>query len=204
MRTVPLDNSCLNPAGRPGVQDRPAIGGRRGLCVSFPLKGGHPGSVSSVEWRVVPSFPDYEASSDGRIRRISTGHQLCLLDRDGYLRANIFHEKRRLKVEAHILVCEAFHGPRPEGCEVCHNDGNGRNNAPGNLRWATHLENCIDTARHEAEKGTPLWRRRITWDDVFEIRERRAAGEPIRSITKDFPISRTHVRRIIRNEVWVA
>jgi hypothetical protein len=44
--------------------------------------------------------------------------------------------------KVHRLVCEAFHGPAPEGKNVViHLDENALNNKPENLRWGTQKEN---------------------------------------------------------------
>ena len=42
----------------------------------------------------------------------------------------------------HILVAKAWIGPRPEGCELDHKDGNIRNCAVSNLEYVTPDENC--------------------------------------------------------------
>jgi hypothetical protein len=40
------------------------------------------------------------------------------------------------------LVCEAFHGPPPEGKPVViHKDEDAHNNTPENLKWGTQKEN---------------------------------------------------------------
>jgi hypothetical protein len=45
-------------------------------------------------------------------------------------------------VKVHIMVCEAFHGPKPfPKAVVLHEDENGENNIPSNLRWGTQKEN---------------------------------------------------------------
>lgn len=55
----------------------------------------------------------------------------------------------RLTRKVHRLVCEAFHGPRPEGKQcVAHRDGDTENNRPHNVYWATYLENAADRDRH--------------------------------------------------------
>lgn len=52
------------------------------------------------------------------------------------------------------MVCEAFHGPAPEGKNnVLHGENGVSDNTPGNLRWGTAAENKQDevrdgTARH--------------------------------------------------------
>lgn len=44
--------------------------------------------------------------------------------------------------KVHRLVCEAFHGPAPEGKNVViHLDENALNNRPENLKWGTQKEN---------------------------------------------------------------
>lgn len=48
----------------------------------------------------------------------------------------------------HHLVLEAFIGPRPDGMEACHGDGDARNNAVSNLRWGTHQSNEADKLAH--------------------------------------------------------
>ena len=54
-------------------------------------------------------------------------------------------QKTRL---VHHLVLEAFSGPRPDGTEACHWDGDASNNRLSNLRWDSHLSNEADKARH--------------------------------------------------------
>ena len=41
----------------------------------------------------------------------------------------------------HVLVCTAFHGERPEGCECDHIDGSNLDWSANNLRWVTKEEN---------------------------------------------------------------
>jgi len=45
-------------------------------------------------------------------------------------------------MKIHRLVCEAFHGPAPEGMPVViHKDENALNNRADNLKWGTQKEN---------------------------------------------------------------
>jgi hypothetical protein len=44
--------------------------------------------------------------------------------------------------KVHRLVCEAFHGPAPEGKNVViHENENALDNRPENIRWGTQKEN---------------------------------------------------------------
>lgn len=65
----------------------------------------------------------------------------------------------------HILVLEAFTGPRPRGLVGCHNDSNAANNHISNLRWDTPSSNVIDavdagthskTSKTHCPQGHPL------------------------------------------------
>ncbi len=85
--------------------------------------------------------PGYTRHYKGRILRLAAnahGYHQVALCRDG-IRSN---------ARVHALVCEAFHGPRPEGHDVAHGDGCKVNNSAGNLRWATRSENMRDAICH--------------------------------------------------------
>lgn len=47
-------------------------------------------------------------------------------------------------LRTHVLVCTAFHGPRPNGMEVLHLDGTRTNNRADNLIWGTRSDNMKD------------------------------------------------------------
>lgn len=52
----------------------------------------------------------------------------------------IMYHGRNFKV--HRLICEAFHGAAPDGCEVVlHLNEDALDNRPENLRWGTQKEN---------------------------------------------------------------
>lgn len=109
------------------------------------------------EWRPVPDWPGYEASSHGRVRsslgpgagpvilkqhKAASGH-LGVNLRDRELNAN---RVRRV----HQLVLEAFVGPRPEGMVSRHLNGHHEDNRPANLRYGTAVANRLDRRLHEA------------------------------------------------------
>lgn len=104
----------------------------------------------------------YEVSDLGRIRSLSrttvnklgvtrrlhgrvlkpfenrdTGHSQLGLHRDGVMTL----------VRVHLVVLEAFVGPRPDGLEACHGPTGGFDNRLANLRWDTHSANMRDRTR---------------------------------------------------------
>jgi hypothetical protein len=109
-------------------------------------------------WADIPGWPGYQASDTGHIRstaRLSSdGRRLRgrkLKPRptpSGYLRVSLCIAGKATDQYIHYLVAAIFIGPRPEGLDVAHGDGNPANNAVTNLRYATRSENQLDMRVH--------------------------------------------------------
>jgi hypothetical protein len=56
--------------------------------------------------------------------------------------------KQKGSATVHSLVMLAFVGPRPDGLEVCHNNGVASDNRLSNLRYDTRSENNVDSSKH--------------------------------------------------------
>ena len=99
------------------------------------------------EWREIDGAPGYLVSDDGRVR--SPWKERALhADAKGYMRVSIpIHGKWKWR-PVHVLLMEAFVGPRPNKKYVCHWDGVPSNNRLENLRWGTTSENYADMVRH--------------------------------------------------------
>lgn len=120
--------------------------------------------ATQEQWLPVVGFEGfYEVSDHGRVRsldrivyfrdgrkRRSPGRILkpWHSDRGGYPVVGLKSPNRNRKAHVHILVLEAFVGPRPDGLACCHNDGNGLNNSLINLRWDTYSANNHDLVKH--------------------------------------------------------
>ena len=69
-------------------------------------------------------------------------------------------------IKIHRAVCEAFHGPAPEGKPiVLHLDEDATNNRPENLRWGTQKENLnmpgfIDYCKGRTGEDSPVTKHR--------------------------------------------
>jgi hypothetical protein len=99
-------------------------------------------------WRPVGRFEGkYEVSSMGRVRVTATGQIRALQESRDHLRVSLYLRGRQT-VWVHQLVAEAFIGPRPDGQEVRHLDGNGLNNRLENLAYGSHQENMLDRRAH--------------------------------------------------------
>ena len=81
------------------------------------------------KWKPIESLPGYSVSSEGRVRKDSTGQIMVLSKNGGYCRITI-------SKHVHRLVAEAFI-EKPEDASKCwvdHIDGNRSNNNVENLR----------------------------------------------------------------------
>ena len=166
-----------------------------------------------IEWRVVPSYPWLEASYDGRIRRcIATLNKQMFIGRQfkgaknssGYPAITTSQGKIvKSNLCVHVLVCEAFHGPRPTPLhEVAHYDGVRDHNAANNLRWVTQKENAADRTRH----GRRLKRRnhlaKLSEDEVIEIRYLKRLGFTGYGLAAMYAIDRNHANKIASGTSW--
>lgn len=117
------------------------------------------------KWLPVPNYEGiYEVSSLGRVKSLArtvkhgNGGYKEVPDRilkahpdgKGYLGVDLHKGSKasRKRFRVHSLVAQVFIGSRPEGLDVCHNDGDKHNNWVENLRYDTRKENILDSVRH--------------------------------------------------------
>jgi hypothetical protein len=100
---------------------------------------------------LVKDWPGYSISDDGQIFN-SKGKRLTpqkdTRPGKGHLRLVLWRDGEHQTFKIHILVLETFVGPRPDGYEARHLDGNPENNRVSNLAWGTSSENSLDQVRH--------------------------------------------------------
>ncbi len=163
------------------------------------------------EWRTIPNHPYHYVSSLGRIRqsrvngRVLRGYQ----DKDGYQRVRI----DGIQYRVHRVVCEAFHGPAPDGFEACHGDRDRQNNKASNLRWGTRSDNVQDALAHGTHRhGNPPSETKARGDSsgtaklteriVAEARMRHAAGESGRVLAKEYGVTSANMSAALRGKTW--
>lgn len=115
------------------------------------------------EWRIIPNFPFYEASSFGRIRNAKTKHLIACYNNNGYLATTLkAGNKLPSRQRVHRLVAMAF-CEKAEGKEyVNHIDENKQNNRADNLEWVTNSENAKHYYKTHTKRRVPI---RITGYD---------------------------------------
>lgn len=158
----------------------------------------------------------YEVSDLGRVRsitrmvRVRSGERLLkgriLKARAhpfGYPMVTMSAENKRYHRTVHSLVAEAFLGPRPDGFHVCHKDGRVWNCTLDNLRYDTPGGNSMDRLDHGTfQMGEEIHSAVLTEKDVVKIRERRAAGDTLAEIARDFDQSEVNICKIVTGVKW--
>jgi hypothetical protein len=92
------------------------------------------------EWLMVADFPNYEVSSQGRVRNVRTGKVLKPnYSVGGYATVSLGNSHNTRFI--HRLVAGAFIGEIPHDMEIDHVDRNRANNAVANLRICSSSQN---------------------------------------------------------------
>lgn len=209
--TKPEARQRFGLLAHPGMRTHPAM-----VDETLPLDGGDEQEV----WRPVPSLPNYEASSLGRIRTLDrwetfTGQRGTITRfRPGRVR-RLFKIKHKTvfywmfgipgsSCTAHIAVCEAFHGPKPSPThQVAHIDGDGLNNRPWNLAWKTPRENDADKDIHGTrQRGAKHGMAKVGDADIVPIFEAIASGETVNDVAARYGVAKTTISAIINRKNW--
>lgn len=116
---------------------------------------------------------------------------------NGYPRVTLCRSGKNHYRHLHVLICSLFNGPRPsEEHEVGHRDGVRSHVSAENLRWVTFEGNMLDKQRHG------MAAKKLTADQVREIRLRIGRGETPKSLAQGYSVNRSSIERIARGETW--
>jgi hypothetical protein len=170
----------------------------------------------SEAWRSVVGFEGfYEVSNFGRVRTVqrevnykniktrtipskirSTNALL-----KGYPAVNLSKEGKTKMRLVHVMVLEAFEGPKPTPAhEGCHADGNPLNNVLDNLRWGTRKENKADQFIHgTAIQGERMGSSKLTNEIVRSIRSDARTARPIAA---ELGLSASTIQRARNGRTW--
>lgn len=170
-------------------------------------------------WKDVVGYEGlYEVSNMGKVRsisrkvvdkngkRITFNEKLKTLHTDdiGRVSTQLWKNNKMKNKRVHILVLEAFDGPRPEGMEGCHNDGNPSNNKHNNLRWDTPINNAADKKIHGTYHfGETVNGSKLTESDVRAIKEILDTQEwRQHEIANWFGVDQAIISRIHTGKIW--
>lgn len=158
--------------------------------------------VIGEQWRPVPDFPAYEASSRGRVRR--NGRILRThLGKSGYPYIQLWRDGEGVYQTLHGVIAKTFLGARPDGAHVSHLDGDRTNAWSCNLAYETPTENQARRRDHGTDgRGERNPAAKLTQAQVDQIRIRLGNGEQQAAIARDYGITRQGVWFIARGRTW--
>ena len=155
-------------------------------------EAGDLGNIRSLD-RQVKHSDGYARLHKGRVRKQS-------VNPTGYFTVRLGKEGKQKTHYVHALILTAFRGPRPDGYQCCHNDGNPLNNRLSNLRWDTRLGNCADRKLHgTVAKGEKHGASKLT---EAEVRAIRADSRHHTIVAKDYGVSIRHVGMVKSRKTW--
>lgn len=167
-----------------------------------------------TEWRPAASFPDYEVSECGRVRRLTRGGRRYPagyeLTAKKHARGYLVYSLGNKTILVHRLVAMTWIGAAPSPLhEVAHNDGSRTNNHWRNLRWATPAQNQADRKLHGTYvHGQNAYSAKLTDEQADEIRAsyaghgRRYIGGSVtmQDLADEYGVSITQVSRIVNSK----
>ena len=108
-----------------------------------------------------------------------------------------------MTVSVHKIVHDSFVGPKIQGQQCRHMNGDRRDNRASNLQWGTRAENTADRMRHgTTRRGESQPASKVTESDVIEIARAASNGETLASIAKRYGISTGGVQHITSGDRW--
>lgn len=169
-----------------------------------------------VEYREVVGHIGYRVGSDGSIwskRKRGTGpgprflhdwfRMKTAANADGYPCVGLYRDKKRKTYRLHLLILEAFVGPKPDGMIGLHNNGKPDDCRIENLRWGTCLENEADKVRHGTNMiGERHHAAKITDADVVAMRIAYQLGATLAEVGSRFGVHLSNVSLIVRRKTW--
>jgi hypothetical protein len=169
------------------------------------------------EWRDVPNFEGYQASSLGKIRgidrfrqgrsglRLIRGQEMKQMpNKKGYpevrLRKNGTHTRL-----VHKLVASAFL-VKSEGCtQINHINGIKTDNSVINLEWVTQSQNQLHAYKlglQPSRAGEGNGRAILTDEKVTAIKELYNSGKGAKEVSEILKVSLYTVRAIVAGKTW--
>ena len=170
------------------------------------------------QWLPVPGYPGiYDASSFGRVMSLprlvhhKRGHiqnaPSVILSQSigshGYPTVTLSSGGIVKKRTVHSVIAETFIGPRPQGFETRHLDGNRQNCRAINLVYGSHEQNQADRITHGTDvrgQNNPMSKLRA--DQVQSIRAQAASGAELHGLARDHCVAWATVSDIVHRRTW--
>lgn len=169
-----------------------------------------------MEWRAVVGYEGfYEVSSTGRVRSLPRvvkhwtgvdvhrrGRMLKPALNNRYLKVNLCLDGAMRQRPIHLIMLEAFVGPRPPGRCSRHRDGDALNNRIGNLVYGSFQDNSDDRVKHgRAPRGEDHALAKLTDAKVRRIRKMLTTHTGSH-VAREFNMSTQQISNIKLGKSW--
>ena len=148
----------------------------------------------------------YRVSTHGRVLSLQQSDERFIgsLTADGYTAVSYVDASgAKIDSHAHVMVMEAFVGPRQPGMQVRHLDSDPTNNRLDNLTWGTQSENYQDrVAAGTGIEGANNCAAKLSHSEVQEIRQR--VSETQRDLAEEYGVSPSSISRVVNDLSWAA
>lgn len=109
--------------------------------------------VAEVVGEVVPDFPNYIVTRDGKIYSIRSKRYLIVNHSNEYGYVKLCNNGVQKDAYVHVLVAKAFLPNWSAGKVANHKNSNKRDNRAENLEWITESENMLHHQRNKKKKA---------------------------------------------------
>jgi len=157
-------------------------------------------------WAIIDGFPNYKISTDSEVVFIPKNRPVSIsVHKHGHRVVRLWNNNKTKLCKIYRLKAIAFI-PNPENKrEVNHLDGDRMNEELSNLEWATPSENMKHAYNNGLSKGTfqkgsKHIFRKVSLEDIIQIREIRNGGSSLKEIGSKFNITPDHVCRICNHK----
>jgi len=179
------------------------------------IKMNEKGIIQVEEWRVIPGYHKYQASTWGRIRH---GEEILTPTIfDGYWRIKLSENGKKYHCKICHLILETFVGPCPFGHVAHHKDLNKLNDFLFNLEY---MGRCVHSKFHRVlslkndpslrfkgfcsnpHPGEKNGRAKLSKEDILKIRLEAEKGISCKAISVNYKISAQHTHDIVKKKRW--
>jgi len=150
-------------------------------------------------WKLIPSFPNYEASNLGNIRRKLNGRLVKQVGSDirNYQVVSIYYNKNKFTKKVARLVWEAFNGC-PCSQTIDHIDRIVTNNNIENLRCVSQKENSQNRTIYKQKNKYDL----TLWDKQLIVKNYRSGVWSSWDIGKKYKVPSNYILTTMKRGTW--